>query len=138
VVLVDQQGETILDFIYRATSPWPAAAAGGGASLEVIDPTQDLSSAENWRASQLIGGSPGSQNPEAPVKLDGISLESGELRFTFQGKAGFGYTIHVCDSLPEARWTVLERGEPLLQGERVEVRVGLAPAESRFFRVSIP
>ena len=41
--------ETVVDKVrYEARAPWPAAAAGGGASLQLIDPAQDTARVSNW------------------------------------------------------------------------------------------
>ena len=43
--------ETLVDRVaFRASAPWPAAANGGGASLQLIDPRQDNSRVANWAA----------------------------------------------------------------------------------------
>jgi hypothetical protein len=54
-------GETITDLSYGDSAPWPVAADGGGESLVFIDSAADTDPAlgENWRASALPGGSPG-------------------------------------------------------------------------------
>ena len=46
---------------YDDEAPWPAAADGGGHSLVLIAPhsAPDTARQENWRASALVGGSPG-------------------------------------------------------------------------------
>jgi hypothetical protein len=59
IVLSDPLGNAIHDFSYDVVAPWPLEAAGLGSSLEVIDTEGDYNDAANWRASTLVGGSPG-------------------------------------------------------------------------------
>lgn len=51
----------IHDFEYNDRDPWPEASDGGGRSLVLMNPTRrpDPAQAENWRASAVVGGSPG-------------------------------------------------------------------------------
>ena len=55
-------GETIADLTYGDVSPWPEDADGNGSSLVFVDdaPGTDPTLADNWRASALPGGFPGS------------------------------------------------------------------------------
>lgn len=49
--------EVVLDEVaFRATAPWPAAAAGSGASLQLVDALRDNSRPANWAASQGYNG----------------------------------------------------------------------------------
>ena len=58
-------GTPIRDFDYDDDDPWPSAADGTGASLELIAPdaVPDHSQATSWRASATPGGSPGAAAP---------------------------------------------------------------------------
>jgi hypothetical protein len=76
VLLVDSVGQTVVDFTYDndVETGWYAATDGGGASLEVINPTSNagLSDPANWRASASVGGTPGADTsipPLAPANL---------------------------------------------------------------------
>ena len=64
IVLVDAVGLPIHDFTYDDAAPWPEAPDGDGPSLEVIDTEGDYNSADNWKASLLNGGSPGTASPQ--------------------------------------------------------------------------
>jgi hypothetical protein len=65
-------GETLQDFTYHDTAPWPTSPDGGGRSLEIIDPLGDPTEPTNWRASAAPGGSPGTLSPPAiPGDYDG-------------------------------------------------------------------
>ena len=57
-------GTVVKEFTYSDVAPWPVAADGSGASLELVDPRAgpDHALAASWRASVAVGGTPG----EAP------------------------------------------------------------------------
>jgi hypothetical protein len=61
IKLMDEEGQVIDSLTYDDQSPWPAAADGTGATLELTDPALDNSKAENWAASTGYG-SPGRLN----------------------------------------------------------------------------
>ena len=68
-----------------------------------------------------------------------IGVASGQLRFTFNGIAGLGYTVHSKDALSSGTWEVLEQAAPLAASQQIEVRVPLGTSPvTRFYRVSIP
>jgi len=49
-------GETLIDQVrYESGDPWPAAANGGGASLQLIDPARDNRVPANWAAVESTG-----------------------------------------------------------------------------------
>jgi hypothetical protein len=58
-------GSVVARVDYSAAEPWPAAAAGAGSSLELIDPTTDNGWVANWVASAAPGGTPGAPNSGA-------------------------------------------------------------------------
>ncbi|MBN1673067.1 MAG: chitobiase/beta-hexosaminidase C-terminal domain-containing protein [Kiritimatiellae bacterium] len=59
LALLDSDGLTVTAVRYNDKDPWPEAADGDGHSLVVIDANGDPQDPANWRASNLIGGSPG-------------------------------------------------------------------------------
>jgi hypothetical protein len=65
LTLRNQFGAVISSVIFDSVAPWPASAAGGGASLELIDPSRDTSRAANWAAST------GAPTPGAPNTASG-------------------------------------------------------------------
>ena len=85
-------GDSIRDFTYDDTAPWPISADGGGASLVLSNPdaVADHTLAANWRGSASPLGSPGAAegesmfsswmaeqgntNPQSPFGDSGISL----------------------------------------------------------------
>lgn len=91
VVLRDAQGNVIHDFTYSDQPPWPTEADGQGPSLEVIDVYGDYNDPANWRASAIIGGTPGTSDGPAPVvdsDHDGVPDDIEELFGTDPQSAG--------------------------------------------------
>lgn len=72
ITLRDPLGNIIHQFSYSDDAPWPAAADGGGLSLEVIDTEGDYNDPFNWRASTLAEGSPGLE-PQEDSDGDGLT-----------------------------------------------------------------
>jgi len=60
--LYDSQGNLVDSLTFDEISPWPQEPDGVGYTLELIDPGLDNSLPENWKASLVIGGTPGEQN----------------------------------------------------------------------------
>ncbi|MBN1674697.1 MAG: lamin tail domain-containing protein [Kiritimatiellae bacterium] len=59
IALLDSEGRTVTAVRYNDKAPWPTAADGDGYSLVVVDENAEPDDPANWRASNLIGGSPG-------------------------------------------------------------------------------
>lgn len=57
--LEDDNGYIFDEVKYSGVAPWPVIPAQSNASIEIIDPSNDNNSAENWRYSLSYGGSPG-------------------------------------------------------------------------------
>ncbi len=113
VRLFDDKGKLIDMVHYKSTKPWDANANGTGRTLELIDPLQDNSKAENWRASAESGGTPGRQNSvyvsiEEPISLP-ASLEatvypnpaSEFANIYFNSPAFDYYTIEIFNAMGE-------------------------------------
>jgi hypothetical protein len=79
ITLLDPQNNVIQSWSYDDVGAWPAAADGGGKSLEIIDPLASPSDPTNWRASYYRGGSPGTAGlaPPTPADFDGDGLVTG-------------------------------------------------------------
>jgi len=61
--------DTIIDAVtYEDAAPWPAAADGSGASLQLIDPTQDNDRAANWAAATTNAPPPRRSGSSSPPK----------------------------------------------------------------------
>jgi hypothetical protein len=72
ITLIGPFGETLQDFTYHDSAPWPTSPDGAGHSLEIIDPLGDPTNPINWRASTAPGGSPGTASaPPTPGDYDG-------------------------------------------------------------------
>ncbi|MDX9753499.1 MAG: lamin tail domain-containing protein, partial [bacterium] len=75
VLKTSENGSTILDFTYGDGRGWPAAADGGGHSLVSLPDTLArhaegaLDYGRHWRASAVIGGSPGTADTAWPPSL---------------------------------------------------------------------
>jgi len=62
IVRIFDDSDVLIDFVqFDALPPWPIAAAGEGATLELINPDFDNSQVQNWKASKFYG-SPGQIN----------------------------------------------------------------------------
>ena len=77
IVLVDAVGDIIHDFEYSDDLPWPVEADGGGSSLEVIDTEGNYNDPSNWRASLVLGGTPGVVTSAGDLDNDGLD-DAGE------------------------------------------------------------
>lgn len=62
VRLYDNYGQIVDSVNYSMATPWPFAAAGMGATLELKDPALDNINGNNWFADVEKNGSPGIQN----------------------------------------------------------------------------
>ena len=68
IALYDNKNNMIDSVRYLDKYPWPISADGDGSSLELSDPNMDNSVATNWRASSVIGGSPGMRNNKTFIR----------------------------------------------------------------------
>src|SRR5204862_6333390 len=59
ISLFDSHNILVLSVDYQPAGGWPTAAAGGGYSIEIIDPNGDPDDPANWRASVAVNGTPG-------------------------------------------------------------------------------
>ncbi len=67
ITLSLSDGTTVQSFAYSDDPPWPTAADGDGFSLVLVDPfsNPDHSLPQSWRASAVVGGSPGGSDTES-------------------------------------------------------------------------
>jgi hypothetical protein len=72
IAVLDRNLRTVTAVTYNNAGGWPTAAAGGGYSLEIIDPYGDPNSPANWRASSLPNGTPGL--PPVPPTIGPVVL----------------------------------------------------------------
>ena len=82
LIITNSEGETIHNFTYDDSAPWPTAPDGSGYSLVLRNPAAipDHDNGSNWAASAEIGGSPGGSNavgfvgdPDADSDGDGLT-----------------------------------------------------------------
>ncbi len=83
--LVDHLGRTIDEVTYFDGGEWPAAADGGGSSIELIDPLQDNSVASAWAPSDESAAAPWTEFDYEieNVVLTGPGLIEAELHLFF-------------------------------------------------------
>ena len=96
LALVHLTGQPLFSVSYGTQPPWPAAADGAGFSLVPANPNLNPNPNQpgNWRASSVIGGSPGADDPSSnlgrilinealthtdPPQLDSIELYNPNL-----------------------------------------------------------
>ncbi|MBN2011896.1 lamin tail domain-containing protein [candidate division KSB1 bacterium] len=67
ITLLNADNDTLLTLRYNDRDPWPTSADGSGYSLvpTSVNPTDDLRTADQWRASLEINGSPGRDDNES-------------------------------------------------------------------------
>lgn len=59
LAVADAATNVVFDVTYNNAAPWPAAAAGLGSSLVLLDPFSSPTNPANWGASAELHGSPG-------------------------------------------------------------------------------
>ena len=73
LTLLDAGDTVIQSFAYdddpAAMPPWPTSPDGGGPSLTILRTNLDYSLGSSWRPSFAIGGTPGSEENDAPEDL---------------------------------------------------------------------
>ena len=69
LTLVHAAGAPLFSVSYDTRPPWPASADGTGFSLVPVNPNlnPDPNDPVNWRASTVIGGSPGADDPSSNI-----------------------------------------------------------------------
>lgn len=131
VLLKDPHGNTIQDFTYGSTPPWPAGPDGAGYSLVPVSVRSDYNDSGNWQQSDRINGNPGSGNSadsDGDGQSDSLELAFGtdphdaSSRFaitsftvnaqgqpvlTWPGALGVSYQIEASPSLSDGNWTTV-------------------------------
>ncbi len=108
IVLEDAHGRLIAEVSYEDRGDWDRSADGDGFSLERLPGTTDPNSPGSWRASPVIGGSPGRVSSE-PIAIVDWKVEGQRFELTFQGRAGGRYEIRATSGGAAPEWqTVAE------------------------------
>lgn len=74
LTLRNQSGAVRGEFTYSSQIPWPAAADGAGHSLVCLRPSYGEEDVRAWGPSELIGGSPGFDDPVVPHPWKGAVI----------------------------------------------------------------
>src|SRR5205823_6072972 len=69
LTLVHATGASLFSAHYETRPPWPSSADGAGFSLVPVNPNlnPDPNDPINWRASTVVGGSPGADDPPSSI-----------------------------------------------------------------------
>ncbi len=80
LALLAANGDSIQRFRYNDSAPWPSDTDGQGYSLVNVHPGSDPTLTSNWRASTVLGGTPGTTDrvaftgdPNADTDHDGLT-----------------------------------------------------------------
>ncbi len=79
IEIFDATGKLVVSVDYLTVGGWPLLAAGGGYSLELINPDGDPDDPANWRASAAINGTPGLAStapPPSAILLNEVMAEN--------------------------------------------------------------
>lgn len=72
--LLSQAGAVRADLTYDSEGSWPASADGAGHSLVMLKPSYGEEDPRAWGPSQLVGGSPGQDDPVVPHPWAGVLI----------------------------------------------------------------
>ena len=95
---------------------WPAAADGGGRSLEILNANGDPNEPANWQASTVAGGTPGAVNSPPPVQSVQLSeVMAGNISAVNHGGT-FPDWVELRNTTASpvnlAGWSLTDDGEP--------------------------
>ncbi|MGC6467864.1 MAG: lamin tail domain-containing protein [Akkermansiaceae bacterium] len=100
-------GDTIRDFTYLDSSPWPAQPDGSGPSLTLIEPSSvpDHALASSWRSSYSQNGTPGEIEPTSPFETWLAAMGESDPSASYQGSSlsnllAFGLGADLAPGLP--------------------------------------
>jgi hypothetical protein len=74
LTLRNTAGAVRADFTYDSKAPWPVSPDGAGHSLVCLYPSYGEEDPRAWGASQLVGGSPGFDDPIVPNPWAGVVI----------------------------------------------------------------
>ena len=134
VRLIDRDGQVIYEVNYSDTSPWPSEADGLGSSLELLSHLGNEQDPANWRASLVLGGTPGDI-----LFTEIIRTGDGRVAIRFLALPGNSYSLHTSDNLGSGKWRKLEANEFVTETKVVEFIVSPKDGDGQqFYRVSNP
>lgn len=121
LLLNDAFGTPVLDVTYSDGGRWPQEADGQGRSL--VATGDDPNTRRGWRASTLLGGSPGSPDP-VPVVINEVQFDPGGRRIAkvelynpgAQSADVGGWILSTDRTDVPANWCDLPRGQRIAQG----------------------
>ncbi len=80
IAVLTATGDLLQQITFDDAAPWPTSADGEGFSLQMLSQTADIQSPQNWAASSIANGTPGTgegstfpANPSADKDGDGLS-----------------------------------------------------------------
>ncbi|MEM7235737.1 MAG: lamin tail domain-containing protein, partial [Planctomycetota bacterium] len=85
VVLRNSQGAVLAELRYDRSGRWPKVPDGSGHSLSIGDPLYESTNPDNWRASRVVGGTPGVANGERRESSGTLLVKEGDEWRYFRG-----------------------------------------------------
>lgn len=134
--LEDAVGEVVFEFRY--SPEWQPLADGPGYSLERIDLARSPDRQDNWRASALVGGSPGRDTVPASLVISRATLANGQFVITFKSEPSRTYTLLRCDDLVSHPWEPVQTVRSSSPADEIEIRIDLIPhSAGQFYRLRL-
>jgi hypothetical protein len=122
---------------YGVASPWPAAAAGAGLSLQRLEPVTYGNDPVNWQAATPT---PGTALP-TPVPYIWLQVQADPAdsrpNLSFNAQANRPYTLQYKVSLQDSNWLPLAT-VPVVATNRTVTIKDPSPSSTRFYRVVTP
>jgi hypothetical protein len=139
IAILDANDMVIHSIAYGTRSPWPRTADGEGPSLEIVDPQNKLTTAENWQASLAIGGSPGYVRSNTTLVIEAVEIKDNQFVLRFQAQAGRSYTVRSTSSVGKEGWQYFKTIAPQPVGGPVEILIDLSSKSvEQYFQIASP
>lgn len=136
ILMITQDNDTICSILYEDSNGWPESADGTGKSLVpvVVNPDENQNSAEFWRESYLIGGSPGTD--DIYVLLTGTTSKIATIYQNYPNPFSDATTIHYrLNEDAHVRLSITDiTGKPLMELEDTFKAAGYYKVEWIGFR----